>query len=216
MGVNVDDIKAAEKTMRQVVDETGGYIVHLESERLAGQEPTLRLTLRVPDAQFDSAMARLEGLGLAIYKTISASDVTEQILDSEARLKQLSKERETLSKKGNHFSADMMKDQLQKLTSQRNDLANKASMSTIDLELMQKPNAAVSAANASWGSDTWNAAVSSAMGAFRVVGSILIWLFVYSPLWGIGVAAAMWARRMARRRVVLAGRDAVVTSAHRL
>ena len=93
-------------------------------------------------------------------------------------------------------------DQIKQILAQKQELATKAAMSSIDLTLQQKPNAAgSSAANASWANDTWNSAMSSAYGAVRVTGAAAIWLIAYSPFWGVPAFGAVWFYRSRRRAI---------------
>ena len=198
MGLDVDKLSEAEKGMKKVVKENGGFIVDLQSAQQEGQLPTLRLTLRVPEKNFEDTMTALEGLGFATYKNISASDITEDILFAEARLQQLQQG----MVKVNGIVTDHT-DEIKQVRTERDQLMMRASMSTIELVMQQKPNAAMMASS-SWGSDTWNAALSSAMTAFRVIGAVAIWLLVYSPIWGVIVAAGIWAVRHSKRQRVVA------------
>lgn len=195
LDVDVQNLDKAEKQMKDVILSHAGYIDHEEGTGLATDQPVLRLTIRVPEKSFEDVLAGFEGLGHRTAKTISASDLTEQILDVEAQLKHAQQEGGQLTV-GN--------DALQNLRGQRDVLAAKAAMSTIDLTLQQKPSAALStAANVNWGSDTWNAAMTSALGAFRVIGAIAIWLLAFSPIWGLGlcgpiVGYRLWKRHFSR------------------
>ena len=189
--VEVESLDKAEKAMKESVVSHGGYIDHEEGSNLAGEEPVMTLTIRVPEPSFEQMLAGFESLGHRTQKSISASDLTEQILDVQAQVKAL---KQTGS--ANEFGTGSS--QLKNLESEQLRLSSQAAMSTIDLTLLQKPNAGFStAAHANWGGDTWNAAVSSAMGAFRVVGAIGIWLLVYSPIWGgVVILAILTARGM--------------------
>lgn len=200
MGLEVEKISEAEKGMKKVVKENGGFIVNLQSSQQAGENPTLTLTLKVPEKNFEDAMTQLEGLGFAAFKNISASDITEEILSAEAQLKQLQNEVPTDGRIG---QSPYLKNQIDQVRAQRDQLMLQASMSTIDLTMQQKPNPALMASS-SWGSDTWNAALSSAMTAFRVIGATAIWLLVYSPIWGVLLFGTIWVVKHSKRSRVAA------------
>lgn len=200
--VDVNDLDKAEKSMRESVKEAGGYIDHEEGSDLAGDQPTMTLTIKVPEKSFDGLMTGFEALGHRTEKNVVASDLTEQILEREAQLQQLKRDNLVLTKSGTTYNAgfESIKDRLASLTREKEELEGRAMMSTVNLTLHQKPGAAAAlAANTNWTSDTWNAAVGSAFGAFRVVGAILIWLLVYSPLWAPAVLLAICLPRTIRR-----------------
>lgn len=204
LAVQVDDLDKAEKAMKATIATKGGYIDKLDGDNLAGEEPQLRLTIRVPEKSFEDILTDFETLGKRTQKSVTASDLTEQILDAEARLQQVERDRSTLLVQGKGVPMnpgfDSMKDRIKELQAEKEALVLKASMSTINLTLQQKPDAGAStAANANWGSNTWNSALSSAMGAFRVIGAVAIWLLAYSPIWALLLIASLWGFKIWRR-----------------
>ena len=193
LSVDVDSLDKAEKRMKESIALHGGYIDHEEGDNLAGETPVLRLTIRVPEKSFEDVVTGFEALGHRTQKTISASDLTEQILDADAVIKQVQQD-------GKLSTFPSTQEQLRQILAQREQLAAKAAMSTIDLTLQQKASAAeATAANASWGNDTWNSALSSALGAFRVLGGGAIWLLAYSPIWGVALFGGIWIYRVRKR-----------------
>jgi hypothetical protein len=198
LGVDVENLDKAEQGMRELITKNGGYIHHEESDNLASEQPTLRLTIRVPEKSFEEVLAGFQALGRRTQLAISASDLTEQILDAEAELKQLKQNSQ------DYGAAERIKNAQQ----QRDSLASQAAMSTIELTLQQRANAGMSsAANANWGTDTWNSAMSAAIASFRVVGAIAIWLLAFSPIWGAilvagWLGARSWKRSVSRQTVV--------------
>lgn len=74
----VDHIEKALDDVQSLSVSLGGYMQQLE----AGS-----ITIRVPAARFDEAIAALEKMGEVTKKEISAQDVTEEVLDLRLRLK---------------------------------------------------------------------------------------------------------------------------------
>jgi hypothetical protein len=192
--------------MKKAITAAGGYIDHEVGEDLASETPRMQLTIRIPEKGFEEAITAFEALGRRVQKRISSSDLTEQILSNEAQLQQLKRDQAILIQKGKgvpmNYGFDSLKDRIRALQQQKEVLEGQAAMSTVELSLLQKPNADLStAANSGWGSDTWNSAVSSAMGAFRFIGAIAIWLVVYSPIWGGVLMLSMFGYRSWKRAV---------------
>jgi len=195
LSVDVENLDTAEKKMKQAVKDAGGYIDHEEGDQLASETPVMTLTIRVPEKSFDDILTGFEALGHRTQKSIMASDLTEQILDYEAQVKQVQQDNKSATDPS-------LAEHIKQLQAERDALQAQAAMSTIDLTLQQKPNAGfASAASASWGSDTWNAALSCAMGAMRIVGALAIWLLAFGPLWVPIALVALWLYRSHRRTV---------------
>jgi hypothetical protein len=81
--LQVASVSNAVRAATSLVKRGGGFVAqHVED----GDEAAT-LVLRIPSKAFDSAMAGLEALGTPLSKNIAATDVTEQYVDVEARLK---------------------------------------------------------------------------------------------------------------------------------
>jgi hypothetical protein len=199
LSVEVDSLEKAEKAMRSAVVEKGGYIYHEEGDNLASTEPSLHVVIRIPEKTFDDSMAGFIALGRRTQQSVQASDNTEEILDTEARLKQLQQAQSAHSARRISTAHGSVDSEVAHLLAEKATMQAQAAMSSIDLTLYQKPNAEVAAsAHANWGSDAWNAALSSATNAFRVIGAATIWLVVFSPIWGFVLAVGLWIRKAQR------------------
>ena len=85
LSVRVDDVRAAaDEAVRLVTSAGGGR----EAERRSGtgREGSAVLTLRVPPKAFDSTLAALAALGDERDRQLGSEDVTDQVVDLEARL----------------------------------------------------------------------------------------------------------------------------------
>ena len=82
---NADD---ALERVTAIVEKAGGYI-SASSRSGEGENLYLSATLRFPAAKFNSVMASLRNEGKVLYEDIGSYEVTMQVLDLEARLKNL-------------------------------------------------------------------------------------------------------------------------------
>ncbi len=85
MTLVVDDIAAASGGVKAVLNEAEGYVDSSYDEG----DKTRRLSLRVPEVQFDKIVQRLGTLGEVSDQNIRTQDVTSEIVDYEARLANL-------------------------------------------------------------------------------------------------------------------------------
>lgn len=88
--IEVEDVKAQADAVAQIARDLGGYV---ESQNI-GSHGTLSyenasLSIRVPADKFDAAFAEMSELGNVLDENRSASDVTAQHVDLQARVKAL-------------------------------------------------------------------------------------------------------------------------------
>lgn len=83
-----DDVSKTQNEIRKIVSELGGYIGNENSFNYEGSiEYTL--TARVPEDKFNLLIEKVSSLAVKIdSKNINVSDVTEEFIDVEARIKQ--------------------------------------------------------------------------------------------------------------------------------
>jgi uncharacterized protein DUF4349 len=81
--VSVADVAKASAEAKKITAKYGGYV----QEQSGGDEREASLTLRIPIKSFKDGIAALETLGEVTSRTVSSEDVTEQYIDTAARLK---------------------------------------------------------------------------------------------------------------------------------
>jgi len=97
--LRVDDFEAARANLTTAVESRGGYVsdstqqVH---DRGGESWTSGRVVLRVPAENFSETMTYVEGEGRVLESSTSTQDVTEQVVDLQARLDNLRAERERL------------------------------------------------------------------------------------------------------------------------
>jgi len=94
MTLIVADTPTAMRAVQQLVEELGGYVADSNAYRLSidptAQQMQTRMTLRVPAAQLDQALARLRALAVRVDReSTSTEDVTEEYTDNQSRLRNL-------------------------------------------------------------------------------------------------------------------------------
>jgi len=216
LSLRVDKVDAAEKRANSIVADAGGYVDSVSSTDLATSDPKIDIRARIPVAKFDQVLQRLESLGVRLSKTIQGQDVTEKVVDFDARLKTMSAQEEVyrnmLRRVSSLEASTQLQDKLMNLRAeiesiqgQRKSLASAAALSTIELTLQQQATpAAMAQTDPSWGSSAWQSAQSSAASTFKSLAVVLMWLAAYAPIW-VPIAALGWfVHRRSKRRVVAA------------
>ena len=193
--VRVDDVAKAERKVNQLIDGVHGYVENASSTDLATSGARLTIKCRVPVDTFPSIIDAFEHLGVRLSKTVGSEDVTEKVVDMDARLKTMAAQEEvyrgllrnTKSLKDSldvHERLMQLREEIESIAAQRKSLASQAAFSTISVTLDQKADAAIAAtADPNWVSQSWGEAWTSATTFFRGIVSMLIWLLAYSPVW---------------------------------
>lgn len=207
--VRVKSIEEAEKEVTGYVEGVRGYVENTSSSNLDGKTPSMTMVVRIPQAKFSEALAGFEKLGERTAKDIQSSDVTQQIVDIEARLKNLRSQEETYrailrtaKKVGEIIDVQQrlsaIRGEIESMQAQRDSMAKLAALSTITVTLSQRPPPE-EAVSGGWLEDTWSSATYALGGAFKNLSVIGIWVLVYAPLWiPIGLLT-VWGWRRALR-----------------
>ncbi len=94
LDIEVDKVSDAVDLVVSIIEESGGYV---ESKSMSGEKGA-SFKLRVPSKQLTPVIDRLADLGHETHRRISAQDVTELYIDTEARLKNAIALRDRLKK----------------------------------------------------------------------------------------------------------------------
>ncbi|WP_037856501.1 DUF4349 domain-containing protein [Streptomyces sp. NRRL S-31] len=85
--VEVDDVPGALAKARTRAEEAGGYVGEETTSRDSGGRERTEVVLRVPTGKYDEVLAGLAGTGRLVRRTAKASDVTDQVVDVDSRIR---------------------------------------------------------------------------------------------------------------------------------
>ncbi|HKJ60260.1 MAG TPA: DUF4349 domain-containing protein [Halobacteriales archaeon] len=97
--LEVDDFEAARRNLSEAARARGGFVSDARAQLHRVDEERYRtgvVVLRVPRENFSALMERVEAGGTVVSSETSSQDVTDQLVDIEARLSSLRAERERL------------------------------------------------------------------------------------------------------------------------
>lgn len=92
LDLRVKDVAAAKSRIEEITNEVSGRV----DDWSARNDDWLSMTLRVPEAQLEHVMDRIAALGKVTGRSLRSRDVTEQLIDLEARVKNLRSLRDRL------------------------------------------------------------------------------------------------------------------------
>lgn len=87
MSIEVDKYDETESKIRDIVKKYNAYITNTSASLNPGGKKQGTITIRVPSEKFDGLLDELRKSGKEVNENISGKDVTEEYMDSEARLK---------------------------------------------------------------------------------------------------------------------------------
>ncbi|MFG2065479.1 DUF4349 domain-containing protein [Micromonospora tulbaghiae] len=211
MQVRVDDVEAAAREATTAVTAAGGFVgADRRSSRAA--EARAALTLRVPADRFSAVIDRLAGLGRQERREIRTEDVTEQVVDLDARIAtqraRVESARKLLARATSVDELVRLENEvgtrqadLASLEARKRRLADLTSLSTITVTFLGQD-----ASTAEEESDLgflaglgggWTAFLASARVLLTVLGAVLPFAVVIGvPLWLL----LLWRRRVRARR----------------
>ena len=192
----VKSLDASTKSVTNIVEKQQGDILGFQNQKPpdSSVRQTASVQIRVPQERLETTLDALAKLGTVENRALTAEDVTEQLVDSEARLRNLRKSEEMVLKimersgsVGDVLKASQelskIRESIERIDAQLKSLRNQVAYSTISLTL----EAAVSAQQTPEPSlglrvqETWGKATHS-VGEFTLgLFGLGIWLLAYSP-----------------------------------
>jgi len=87
MTIEVKEFDQAKVRLLKIVSEVGGYMAGASTANIPGGSQRGNLTVMVPAAQLSQVLERIRSLGRVTRQDLSTEEVTDQVVDLEARLR---------------------------------------------------------------------------------------------------------------------------------
>lgn len=195
--LEVSDPGAAQRQITSIAEGLGGFVISSESkqrqtEDSRRQELELHVVVRVPSGQFISTLEKIRAQGnRVIEEKTTGQDVTEEFIDLEARLKtQKALELQFLEimKQAKKVTDALevqrqiadVRTEIEKLEGRKRFLENRASLSTITVNL-QTP-AAIAVSTSGFGRNVRGAVADSVSVATEIVLFLIRFVIVMVPI----------------------------------
>ena len=205
------DVVDARDSIAQLATSYGGYVV---SSQISGEEQEMRgwISIRVPDDQFEPAIIELRELAVRVKsESTDSRDVTGEYIDLESRLKNAEateKQYLTLLEKATdvedilrvYDSLSRVRNEIEQIKGRMQYLERTSSMSLIEVRF--KPEASAKPlVRAGWNAlEILKSAVRGIVNFGQVLGTIVLWLIVFVPVWGTILGIILWRRRKKRAK----------------
>ncbi|WP_373534017.1 DUF4349 domain-containing protein [Microcoleus sp.] len=206
LSVVVKSIDTSTKSVTEIVKKQQGDILGFQNQKPPDSSirQTATLEIRVPQAKLETTLDALAKLGSVQNRGLTAEDVTTQLVDNDARLRNLRKSEEVVLKimERSGSVGDVLKaaqelsnirESIERIDAELKSLRNQVAYSTISLTL----EAAVSAQQDPEPSlglraqETWGKATHSVGELTLGLFGLGIWMLAYSPYFLL-IAAAVY------------------------
>jgi len=207
----VGDVERAINATQAVARSHGGNVLSLSDQTPSepGVRHTAQMQIGVPQYEFDAALTALTSVGGVQARSVSAQDVSAQIVDVQARLNNARRTESDLLKIMDRqgkiedvLAAEQqlaqVREQVEELDGQLQATKHQVAYSTIDVALTDAAakNTTVAPTGAQKLGDQWQAALRSVGGFTLGILSSILWLVAYLPYLALVavLAAAGWYR----------------------
>jgi Domain of unknown function (DUF4349) len=217
MSLRLDSIDKAMVQLRQIVRSKQGDIYDFQDDRLPenGRNHQATLMLKVPSTALENTLAEIAKLGRVESQGIKSDDVSQQLVDTDARLKNL-RQQEDLTRKIMDRSGSVkdilavskelaaIREQIERLDATVKNLRQQVAYSTINLRIEESQSTLpIGDAFGVQVQETWKSSTHAAgsLGTNLALG--LLWLIPFTPFIAIGCGGAYYLRQRRKRVAVV-------------
>jgi hypothetical protein len=202
LSIEVADARTAMDQLVAGVQPGHGYVSNMNEYVDAFGQRSITFQIRIPAEDFDKAMLRIGTLGKLLNKQVNTEDVTEQYVDTDARVRNLkATEQRLVEHLGRSAKLDEILNVEREISRVRGEieqhegrlrfLKNRVAYSTISITIQEAPKAGqITPANSFSSANVFAEATRSLIGCVRVVWIYIIWAIVWSPAW-LGILLAL-------------------------
>jgi len=203
LNLEVEDTVKSIEEISQVASELGGYVV---SSNQRTREDTIRgsISIRVPVERFDEALASIRKLASEVSsESTEGIDVTEEYTDLQAQLRNLEateaqylellKKAETVEDILKVQAAlSNVRGEIERIKGRIQYLERTSDTALIEISLEETKTVGENGWDAA---KTFKSAINGLITFGKVLASVLIWLIIFIPVWGIITFLVIFFRR---------------------
>jgi hypothetical protein len=213
IAIETEDAQESAKQLTASVVAAGGYVSDLHQQTDGMGRHNVMVQVRVPADKLDGTMEALDALGKVLDRQVSTQDVSEEYIDTDARIRNLKKTEERLIE---HLSQAILidstlkieqemtrvREQLERLEGRQRFLNNRIQYSTITISLCEEPKVGpLTPVNTFSSGRVFSDAAQSLVAFARRMWTKAIWLAVWSPVWGVAALVGWLVYRRVRKAI---------------
>jgi len=205
-----DDPWKTADAAKAIAQGLGGTLLAL-SESGTGTQRSATMVMSVPSTRFDDAINALKKLdGDVVSSSVDAKDVTDQLVDLDARITTLKAEEQrylALFNRANtvdemlkvQSALSQLRTQIEQLSAQQKNMKDRVAFSTISLSVAPITTPVPNEPLTKWDpARTFSAAATALVAMLRAFADVAIWLLVFGWIPLVALAIALVATRTRR------------------
>jgi acetolactate synthase small subunit len=214
MSLLVPDVEKTIARLQEIAQAQFGDVLALDDTTPSqpGERHIATLKLSVPQDRFTQTMDAVAKLGGVQTRSVAAEDVTNQIVDSQARLKNLRHTEEDLLRIMDRQGkvADLLdvqnqisstRDEIEQLDAQLKSMQHRVAYSALSISLEDEiPAALVGPGAGTQLGDAWQTALRDSKELALRIGAGVLRVVAFAPYWGVPIALFWWLVAWLRRR----------------
>ena len=208
--MRVPDVDKAVQSIERTLRDLGGY----EEGSTSSDATSVTIRARVPVARFSDLVAAVEKLGVRLSKSTQSEDVTEKLVDLDARMRTMTAQEESyrqMLRQARKLSDTItlsdrlmaLRGEIESMAAQRKSMASQAATSTLNITLDRDNVVSQPSSDPNWLKEAWAQATTSVSGFARSIAVAGIWVLVFSPF--VGIVAIFGWRAYRRSQVATKG-----------
>ncbi len=150
LAIEVKEFAPAKEKLLQAVEKSGGYVGEASTAETPGQPQRADYTLRVPAEKLPALLAELRRLGRVQNEQLSTDEVTEQVVDLEARIRNSRNTEQRLIAVLNDRTGKVRdilevereiartREEIERMDAQRLNLMNRVQLATVQVALLEE------------------------------------------------------------------------------
>jgi Domain of unknown function (DUF4349)/Putative zinc-finger len=207
------DFEGVRSALDRALQEVGGFVGQIDVSGARGEPRSLTATLRVPADRLEQALTALKRLGTVVEESQASDDVTEQVVDLDARLSNARNTEKRLvellqqrtGKVSDVLEAERevarVREEIERLDAQRKNLARRVTYATVTLRVSEQREASLDLGPLPMYAQLRNALVDGLLGAFSSIVEATLLLVRIGPFVLLWVAILAWPARLVLRRL---------------
>lgn len=205
------DFDAVRPAIERLLAGLGGFVGHIQASDAGSAEAVLQATLRVPAARLDEALRALRTLGHVVHESQSGDDVTEQVMDLEARLANSRNTERRLTDVLQRRTGDVgdvlevereiarVRGEIERLDAERQNLERRVSYATLTVQVRRQRQATLDMGPQPISSRLRNAFIDGMRQAYASGVAVTLWVLHVAPLLVLWTAILWWPVRSVLR-----------------